>query len=56
MKSRRVVPKVVEVFRAQESTDGDREADAAGGPIHISSSWIYSCSDYMLARTNINIL
>ncbi len=45
--TRGIVPEAVEVFRAQESTDGDREADVEGGPIHVSSSSIHSRNDYI---------
>ncbi len=46
MRTRRGVSEVVEVFRAEESADANREADAEGGPIHISSSPTYSCDNY----------
>ncbi len=46
-RSGRVITEVVDVFRDQERIDGNREGDAAGRSVHISSSSIDSHGDYV---------
>ncbi len=47
VRASRIIPEVVQVFRAQESVDGDKEGDVEGGSVHVSSSPIHSRNNYI---------